>query len=155
MSVNLEDKSEVVKVIVMLFQPSKSMKVTVLPKQENQLSSKDKIASACLKEDVLAYDIYSQDLQIGFVMVRKYDEGSYFLLNYAIDYKYQNQNYGTVALLEFIHFMKDTYDMAKMTTTYIWGNEHAKHLYEKIGFLETDIIDEVGCHEVNMVYYCR
>lgn len=139
----------------MLFQPSKSMKVTVLPEQENQLSSKDKIASACLKEDVLAYDIYSQDLQIGFVMVRKFDEGSYFLWNYAIDYKYQNQNYGTVALLEFIRFMKDTYDMSKMTTTYICGNEHAKHLYEKIGFLETDIVNEVGCHEVNMVYYCR
>ena len=131
------------------------MKVTVLPEQENQLSSKDKIASACLKEDVLAYDIYSQDLRIGFVMVRRFDEGSYFLWNYAIDYKYQNQNYGTVALLEFIRFMKDTYDMSKMTTTYICGNEHAKHLYEKIGFLETDIVDEVGCHEVNMVYYCR
>ena len=97
----------------MLFQPSKSMKVTVLPEQENQLSSKDKIASACLEEDVLAYDIYSQDLQIGFVMVRKFDEGSYFLWNYAIDHKYQNQNYGTVALLEFIRFMKDTYDMSK------------------------------------------
>ena len=131
------------------------MKVTVLPDQEKQLSSKDKIASACLKEDVLAYDIYLQDLQIGFVMVQKFDEGSYFLWNYAIDYKYQNQNYGTVALREFIHFMKDTYDMSKMTTTYIWGNEQAKHLYEKIGFLETDIVDEVGCHEVNMVYYCR
>lgn len=139
----------------MLFQPSKSMKVTVLPEQENQLSSKDKIASACLEEDVLAYDIYSQDLQIGFVMVRKFDEGSYFLWNYAIDHKYQNQNYGTVALLEFIRFMKDTYDMSKMTTTYICGNEHAKHPYEKIGFLETDIVNEVGCHEVNMVYCCR
>lgn len=103
----------------MLFQPSKSMKVTVLPEQENQLSSKDKIASACLKENVLAYDIYFQDLLIGFVMVRKFDEGSYFLWNYAIDYKYQNQNYGAVALREFIRFMKDTYGMSEMTTTYI------------------------------------
>ena len=131
------------------------MKVTVLPEQENQLSSKEKIASACLREDVQAYDIYSQNLRIGFVMVRKFDEGSYFLWNYAIDYKYQNQNFGTVALREFICFMKDIYDMSKMTTTYICGNEHAKHIYEKIGFLETDIVDEVGCHEVNMVYYCR
>lgn len=138
----------------MLFQPSKSMKVTVLPEQENQLSSKDKIASACLKENVLAYDIYFQDSLGGFVMVRKFDEGSYFLWNYAIDYKYQNQNYGTVVLREFIRFMKDTYGMSEMTTTYIYGNEHAKRLYEKIGFSETDIVDEVGCHEVNMVYYC-
>lgn len=147
-------KSKLIKVIVMLFRPSKSMKVTVLSEQEKQLSSKDKIASACVKEDVLAYDIYSQDLQIGFVMVRRFDEGSYFLWNYAIDYKYQNQNYGTAALVEFIRFMKDTYDMSKMTTTYVWGNEHAKHIYEKIGFTETDVVDEADCHEVNMVYYC-
>lgn len=138
----------------MLFKASKTMKVSVLPEQENQLSTKDKIRTACLKEDVLAFDIYSQDLIIGFVMVRKFDDGAYFLWNYAIDYKYQNQNYGTLALLEFIHFMKDTFQMKKMTTTYICGNEHAKHIYENIGFLETDIVDEDGCHEVNMEYLC-
>ncbi|MGN0767123.1 MAG: GNAT family N-acetyltransferase [Christensenellales bacterium] len=149
------DKSESAEVIVVLFKPSKSMKVTVLPEQEKQLSSKESIASACLKENVLAYDIYLQDLLIGFVMVRKFDEGSYFLWNYAIDCKYQNQNYGTAALRAFIRFMKDTYNMLEMTTTYIYGNEHAKHIYEKIGFVETDIVDEVDCHEVNMVYDCR
>ena len=138
----------------MLFQPSKTMKITVLPEQENQLSSKDKIASACLKENVLAFDIYSMDLQIGFVMVQEFDKGAYFLWNYAIDYKYQNQNYGTTALLEFISFMKNKYHMSKMTTTYTWGNEHAKHIYEKIGFTETEVVDDVDCHEVNMVYYC-
>lgn len=41
-----------------------------------------------------------------------------------------------------------------MTTTYIWGNEHAKHVYEKVGFVETDVVDEDGIHEVNMIYYC-
>ena len=138
----------------MLFKPSKNMKITVLPEQEKQLSPKDKISSACLKENVLAFDIYSQDLLIGFVMVREFDKGAYFLWNYAIDYKYQNQNYGTTALLEFIRFMKNTYQMSKMTTTYIYGNKHAKHLYEKIGFTETDVVNDTDCHEVNMVYYC-
>lgn len=138
----------------MIFQPSRAMKVSVLPEQEKQLSSKDKIEVACLKENVLAFDIYSDELLIGFAMVRKFDEDAYFLWNYAIDYQYQNQNYGTASLLEFIQFMKDTYHMSKMTTTYIWGNEHAKHLYEKIGFKETDVVEEDNCHEVNMVYYC-
>jgi len=102
----------------------------------------------------LAFDIYSGAFLIGFAMVRKYDEGAYFLWNYAIDYQYQNQNYGTTALTAFIGFMKDTYQMSEMTTTYIWGNEHAKHIYEKIGFKETDVVDEDDCHEVNMIYYC-
>lgn len=130
------------------------MKVAVRHDQEKQLSSKEKIEKECLKENVLAFDIYCDDLLIGFIMVQNFDKGAYFLWNYAIDYKYQNQNYGTAALLEFINFMKNTYQMSKMTTTYIWGNEHAKHLYEKVGFTETDVVDDVNCHEVNMVYYC-
>lgn len=136
----------------MVFRPSKLMKVSVLPEQQKQLSSN--IDTACLEENVLAFDIYCNNILIGFAMVRKFDEGVYFLWNYAIDYKYQNQNYGTTALLEFIRFMKDTYHMTKMTTTYIWGNEHAKHLYEKVGFYQTDVVDEEGCREVNMIYRC-
>lgn len=87
-------------------------------------------------------------------MVRKFDEGAYFLWDYAIDYRYQNQSYGTNTLVEFICFMQETYNMTKMTTTYICGNTHAKHIYEKIGFVETDIVDGNDCHEVNMIYYC-
>ncbi len=138
----------------MRFQPSFAMKISVLPEQEKQLSSKEKIEAASTKENVLAFDIYLGELLIGFAMVRKFDEGAYFLWNYAIDSKYQNQNYGTTALVEFIGFMKAAYQMSEMTTTYICGNEHAKHLYEKVGFVETDVVDEDDCHEVNMVYYC-
>ena len=138
----------------MRFQPSFAMKISVLPEQEKQLSSKEKIEAACTNENVLAFDIYLGELLIGFAMVRKFDEGAYFLWNYAIDAKYQNQNYGKTALVEFIGFMKSAYQMSEMTTTYIWGNEHAKHIYEKVGFKETDVVDEDDCHEVNMIYYC-
>ncbi len=140
--------------MVLLFKKSKEMKVAVLHEQEKQLSSKDKIKNECQKENVLAFDIYCDNLLIGFIMVQNFDKGAYFLWNYAIDYKYQNQNYGTTALIEFIDFMKNTYQMSKMTTTYICGNEHAKHLYEKIGFIETDVVDDEDCHEVNMIYCC-
>ncbi len=138
----------------MRFRPSSAMKISVMPEQEKYLSSKERIEAACTKENVLAFDIYLDGLLIGFAMVREFDEGSYFLWNYAIDSQYQNQNYGTTALIAFIDFMKDSYKMSKMTTTYIWGNEHAKHLYEKVGFKETDFVNEGDCHEVNMIYYC-
>ncbi len=138
----------------MLFQLSKSMKISVLPEQEKYLSSMQDIQEACTNENVLAFDIYFDDLLLGFVMVRNFDEGAYFLWDYAIDYRYQKQGYGATALAEFICFMKETYNMMKMTTTYIFGNLHAKHIYEKIGFVETDIVDEEGCHEVNMIYFC-
>lgn len=44
------------------------------------------------------------------------------------------------------------YNMKLMTTTYTVGNNQAKHLYEKIGFIETSVVDEKNCHEVNMTY---
>ena len=71
------------------------------------------------------------------------------------DENHQNQHKGTQALTEFIEYMKVNHDAREITTTYIYGNEHAKHVYEKVGFVETDVVDEPDCHEVNMVYYIR
>lgn len=139
----------------MLFVKSKSIKVSVLPEQVKQLSSKECIEEACLNANVLPFDIYKDDMLIGFVMVRQFEEGKYFLWNYAIDYKYQNQNYGTEALVAFISYMVKEYRMSVLTTTYKSGNECAKKLYERIGFVETDVVDEDDCHEVNMIYHCR
>lgn len=137
----------------MQFIESKSMKISVLPEQAKQLSSKEHMAAAFLNPDVLSFDIQHENTLIGFVMVRKFDEGAYFLWNYAIDYKFQNQGFGTKALAEFISFMSERYHMSVMTTTYIYGNESAKKLYEKIGFVETDIVNSSECHEVNMINY--
>lgn len=139
----------------MHFVKSKSIKVSVLPEQVKQLSSKERIEEAFSTDNVLSFDIYKDDLLIGFVMVRQFDEGKYFLWNYAIDYKYQNQNHGTEALVDFISYMVKEYRMSILTTTYKAGNECAKKLYEKIGFIETDVVDEEESHEVNMIYYCR
>ncbi|MCR5422065.1 MAG: hypothetical protein K6E74_00295 [Bacilli bacterium] len=51
--------------------------------------------------------------------------------------------------------MKEQYEATEMTTTYLFGNEHAKYIYEKVGFVETDVVDEEDCHEVNMIYYIK
>lgn len=139
----------------MHFVESKSVKISVLPEQVKQLSSKESIEEAFSTENVLSFDIYKDELLIGFVMVRQFDEGKYFLWNYAIDYKYQNHNYGTKALVDFIAYMEKEYRMSVLTTTYKAGNELAKKLYEKIGFIETDVVEEEDCHEVNMIYFCR
>ncbi|NLX78033.1 MAG: GNAT family N-acetyltransferase [Clostridiaceae bacterium] len=69
---------------------------------------------------------------------------------YFIDLKYQNRGFGTEALKELLAFMKEKYGARYFTTTYIWGNEQAKRVYMKAGFIETDVVDEDGIHEVNM-----
>ena len=120
--------------------------------QRKQLSSKEKIEVALNDKKIFSFEIYEQDNLIGFAMLRKYSDIGYFLWNYAIDIKYQNKGYGTKALLFLIDYFETKYNALEITTTYTYGNEIAKHIYEKIGFVETDIVDEDGIHEVNMIY---
>ena len=120
--------------------------------QRKQLSSKEKIEVALKDKNIFSFNIYEQDNLIGFAMLRKYSDIGYFLWNYAIDIKYQNKGYGTKALLFLIDYFETKYNALELTTTYTFGNEIAKHLYEKIGFIEADIVDEDGIHEVNMIY---
>ncbi len=136
----------------MQFIKSYEMKVSVLQEQEKQLSSRDKIRKAVFEDNNMAFDIVQEGVVIGFALLRKFDEGCYFLWNYAIGAEFQNRNYGTLALRELIQFMKVEYNMRTLTTTYIGENQHAKHVYESIGFQETEIVDDGGIYEVNMKY---
>ena len=133
------------------------MKITLSPEQAEMLSTRETIKEIIQKnpDTVMAFDIYDDGELIGFVLVHRFEEKKYFLWEFAIDQNHQNQHKGTNALIAFIDFMKTHYDAVEMTTTYIFGNEHAKHVYEKVGFLETDVVDEPGCHEVNMAYYLQ
>lgn len=136
----------------MEFVRSREMKVKVSEEQKQFISSEEKIRNACKDDNVIAFDIYHEDELIGFAMLREYEPNCYFLWDYAIDSRYQNRHLGTKALNELIDLMKREYGLREMTTTYIWGNDQAKHLYEKNGFTETDVVDEPDCHEVNMIY---
>ena len=136
----------------MHFVKSEEMKIEVSEKQKKQLSSKENIVEVLKQDDVIGFDIYDDDHLIGFAMLRKFSEYGYFLWDYAIDYRWQNKHLGTRALKELIEYLKDQFNIQELTTTYTWGNEHAKHIYEKVGFVETDIVDEDDCHEVNMIY---
>ena len=106
-------------------------------------------------DTVMAFDITDGDDLIGFALVHRFEDRKYFLWEYAIDVNHQNQHKGTRALIEFIDYLKTRCNAQVITTTYIYGNDHAKHVYEKAGFVETDVVDEPGCHEVNMAYYVK
>ena len=133
---------------------SKEMKINLTPEQENMLSSKSDIKKIIQDnpDTVLAFDIFEKSDLVGFVLVYLFEERKYFLWEYAIDIRYQNMHKGTNALIEFIDYLKINYNATTLTTTYIYGNDHAKHIYEKVGFKETDVVDEEDCHEVNMIY---
>ena len=136
----------------MEFIDSKEMKISVLKEQEKFLATKQIIKDYCQKKEFIAFDIYDGNTLIGFAALRKYANSCYFLWEYAIDEKYQDKHLGTKALIELINKLILEDNLKEMTTTYVVGNEHAKHIYEKLGFVETIIINEMNCHEVNMIY---
>jgi len=132
------------------FEKTDSIKITVFEEQKLFLSDLEKIKKELNSKNVIAFDIYDDDILIGFVMLKEFKKNSFFLWDYAIDCKYQNKGYGYKTLKELIEFLREKYNMKYMTTTYKIGNEVAKHIYEKIGFIQTDIVDEEN--EVNMSY---
>ncbi len=143
--------------MIMKFLKTKQLHISLWEDQYKEISKLEKIDRLLNEDDddISAYDIYDGDTLIGFAMLNKYEPNSYFLWNYAIDKNYQNHGLGTKALHELIEYLKKTDNLKIMTTTYIWGNEHAKHMYEKAGFIETDVVDEPGIHEVNMELVIR
>lgn len=136
----------------MEFTPSRELKFDLPPEQAEMLSSKETIKKVVEDnpDTVMAFDIYEGADLIGFVLVHRFEEKKYFLWDYAIAPRFQNMGKGTRALREFMGYMKTVHGAEEMTTTYIFGNDTAKRMYEKVGFVETDVVDEPDCHEVNM-----
>lgn len=138
----------------MNFVRSTEMKIMLTPEQSRMLSSREDIKTIIRDNPrtVMAFDIFDGDDMIGFALVHRFEKQQYFLWEYAIDVRWQNQHKGTKALAAFIDYLKTHYNAQVITTTYIYGNEQAKHVYENVGFVETDVVDEPDCHEVNMAY---
>ena len=125
--------------------------ITLSDADRKQLSSKARIKQALADPNILSYDIWDGDARIGFAMLRPFNENGFFLWNFAIDSAYQNQHYGQRALRGLLTMLKQEHHAKVITTTYTFGNDHAKYVYEKVGFRETDVVEENGIHEVNMV----
>lgn len=122
--------------MMFVFEKTNEMCVDLLESQYKQVSSKENIKKTLLKNEAIGFNIKLNDEIIGFAMIRKYEDGGFFLWDYAIDYKYQNKKYGTNALKSFIKYLKENYSAKAVSTTYIYGNEIAAHVYEKVALLK-------------------
>ncbi len=132
---------------------SSCIKIELAECQKMQLSSKEKIEAALTSNDVISFDIYTYpNVLIGFAMLHNCGDG-WFLWNYAIDVNFQNQHYGQRALGELCELLKLKYNAKWITTTYKHGNEIARRMYERVGFVQTDIVCENGIHEINMILH--
>ncbi|MCF0117454.1 MAG: GNAT family N-acetyltransferase [Bacilli bacterium] len=138
----------------MEFRKSDGLKIFLNDKDLTQISTIYRINNACKQANVLAYDIYNNNNLIGFIMLRKFQEGMY-IWDFAIDSHEQNQGFGTLALQEILDKMYEEHGAKYFTVSYTKGNNHARHIYEKVGFNQTSFEGEEDVPEINMEYKYR
>ncbi|WP_162140240.1 GNAT family N-acetyltransferase [Haploplasma axanthum] len=122
--------------------------------KENQnefVTKEEKIQKLLNNKNSKAYHILKDDCLIGFILLVMFDTKKFFMQDFRIDGKYQGNGLGKRALDLLIEELRNE-DVVILTTTYTYGNNNAKKLYEKIGFIETDIVDDRDVQEVNMIY---
>lgn len=86
-----------------------------------------------------AYIIFDDDTPIGMLLYHDCPEANaYVFSELLIDEKHQRKGYGKQATKMVLDAMKEDGKYNKVILCYIEGNDAAKNLYEKFGFVETD-----------------
>ncbi len=87
--------------------------------------------------------VYADDTPVGMVMYYEYaDADEYIFGELLIDEKFQHKGYGKKATELVLNLMRSEGKYSKVCLCYIDGNNTAKQLYEKFGFVETDRDDD-------------
>ncbi len=116
--------------------------------REYVLDSKGILARAYAyrNEGSRAFFICDDDIPVGMGLYCDYPElESYELNQFFIDERYQGRGYGKAAVKLILEEMKQAGKYHKAVLWYIEGNDAAKMLYERLGFIENGSIqDEIG-----------
>ena len=99
-------------------------------------------AYAYRKDRSRAFVIYNDDLPVGMAMYYDLDSlNAYAFSQFFIDRRYQGKGFGYEAAAKIIQMMKDDGKYDKVILCYIDGDDAARNLYEKLGFLHTGEAD--------------
>ena len=118
--------------------------------QEREISNTMKIRHALLEDNTLGYEICVNEEKVGFILLQEFASKQFFLWNFIVAANYQGQGLGKVILQSLIAKLISEFQAEVITTTYNFGNEIAKKLYERCGFQETEVVHDGKIHEVNM-----
>lgn len=132
------------------FVETKNYEEIELPEdQAKQVSNACKIRAALKKKDNLGLDVYLNSERIAFCLIHLLDDDDAFLWNYIVEPEFQHKGYGKAILNELFVVLKDK-GYKEIITTYKCGNEVAKTVYEKVGFIQTEEVHDGDINEVNM-----
>ena len=87
--------------------------------------------------------IYEDEMPVGMVLYHDEDSlAAYIFSEILIDERFQGKGYGTAATKLVLDRMKEDGKYHKVILCYIDGNDAAKNLYARFGFVETDRDEE-------------
>ncbi len=125
--------------------------IELLDSQVKFVSKPERIREGLKQTNCTGYNIVRNGRIVGFFLLRNYAENEYFLWDMMIDKKYQGKGVGKTALNELMRILH-TRGATILTTTYVYGNDISRHLFESVGFREHSVVDEKDIHEVNMIF---
>jgi Ser/Thr protein kinase RdoA (MazF antagonist)/ribosomal protein S18 acetylase RimI-like enzyme len=87
--------------------------------------------------------LYAEDELVGIsVYAVDPDDGSYWIMAFMIDHKYQNKGLGRTGMDALIRYIKAEHNCDKITLGHRLDNERASRLYASLGFTEVDRGDQ-------------
>ena len=88
--------------------------------------------------DVYPFAIYNDDEPVGFMMLDEdLEERSIVIWRMMFPEEHTNKGYGTEAIQKIITLIKESGKYDTIILDYVQGNDAAKHVYEKAGFVAT------------------
>ncbi|MBD5534286.1 MAG: GNAT family N-acetyltransferase [Lachnospiraceae bacterium] len=101
--------------------------------------------------DVYPFAIYNEETPVGFMMLDEdTEERCLVIWRIMFPEEHQGKGYGTRAIQQIIQLAKDSGKYDFIILDYVPGNEIAKHVYEKLGFLPTGEIVNNGEIEMKL-----
>lgn len=101
--------------------------------------------------DVYPFAIYNGETPVGFMMLDEdTEERCLVIWRIMFPKEHQGKGYGTQAIGQIIRLAEDSGKYDHIILDYVPGNEIAKHVYEKLGFLPTGEIVNDGEIEMKL-----
>lgn len=99
------------------------------------------IAQSKVYPECIPMVIYSDEKMIGFIMFVVL-EGKYWVSRLMIDKNFQGKGLGKATMLESVKFVKETYHIEELYTSFEPENKIAEGLYTSVGFVKTGEIHD-------------
>lgn len=126
--------------------------ITLHHDQRTFVSTNQRIITALDDENCTGYNIDFDNVIVGFILVKRFDNEKVFLWNMLIGSEYQKRGIGKSSLCCLVDLLISE-GIKTVTTTCSINNLVAIDFFDNFGFSHFETIKHGDVHEVNMIKY--